>query len=128
MFVLSLPTWIQVSKDKRFYLNLNQYRNTHFRTLDKAKKLFHKQVEPQIALLPFLGRVKLVFTLYPPFNHNYDTSNVCSIAEKFFNDALVAEKKLADDRFDIVIESTYRYGNVDKSNPRVEVAIETLGE
>ena len=121
--VVSVPISVQVSKKKRFYLNLNQYRNAHFRTLDKAKKVFLEEVSPIVEPLPFFEQIALTFTLYPGKGIIPDTSNVCCIVEKFFNDALVDLGKIQDDNHKIVLGSQYLFGEKDITNPRVEVKI-----
>jgi len=126
--ILSLPLHVPISKKKRFYLNLNNYRNAHFRVLSLAKHRFHDAVKAQILTLPKLGRVHLTYTLYPPTAQRRDTGNVCSIVDKFFSDSLVTLGRLNDDNSTIVLKIEHCYGMVDKSNPRVEVAIETVGE
>jgi hypothetical protein len=123
MYVISVPISVPVSKKKRFYLNLNQYRNAHHFTLSKAKTNYHDIVEPLLKHLPIFDRVRLVYTLYTGTEQLCDTSNICSIVDKFFSDVLVACEKIVDDNRKIVISAEYRWGNVDKHNPRVEVTI-----
>ena len=127
MFILKLPLFVQIGKKQRFYLNLNQYRNAHFFTLNKAKILFADQVREQIESLPELGCVGITYTLFPGSNRDMDISNVCSIVDKFLCDALVDEKKLIDDSLNIVRGVQYLYGQADKGNGRVEAAINMVG-
>lgn len=120
---VSVPISVQVSKARKFSLNLNQYRNAHFRTLDKAKKVFAQQVSPIIQPLPKFDQIALTFTLFPGKGVIPDTSNVCCIVEKFFNDALVEQGKIEDDNYKYVLGSQYLFGEKDIDNPRVEVKI-----
>lgn len=53
-----------------------------------------------------------------------DVSNVCSVVDKFFCDALVEEGRIPDDNYDHIPEIKYIFGEVDKTNPRVDVEIE----
>lgn len=57
-----------------------------------------------------------------------DTSNICCIVEKFFCDALVQEGKLADDNYLYVKQSTYLFGEIDKTNPRCDIVIRNTHE
>jgi hypothetical protein len=123
MHIISLPISVPVTKKKRFYLNLNQYRNAHHFTLSRAKINFHEIVAPLLKDLPRFKTVDLVFTLFPGSEQLVDTSNVCSIVDKFFSDVLVSCKKIEDDNRKIVLSATYRYGEVDRTNPRCEVTI-----
>ena len=114
------------TKTKDFILNLNVYRNTHYQTLNKVKINYKEAVKPQIAKLPKYGKIALVFTLYPKTRLLTDISNVCSIHDKFFCDALVEFGKIEDDNYKFVPEITYRIGHVDKENPRVEIEIKEI--
>lgn len=116
-----LPWYITLSLKTIFYINLNNYRNAHYQTLSKAKKLFGEEVFQQIFTLPKMKKVKLVYTIFP--QRKCDISNVCSIADKFFCDELVKNKKLVDDDFKHVVEVVYKFGEADKENPRIEVEI-----
>jgi hypothetical protein len=123
MYVISVPISVPVSKKKKFYLNLNQYRNAHHFTLSKAKTNYHAIVAPTLKHLPKFGCINLVYTLYTGTEQLCDTSNICSIVDKFFSDVLVTEEKIVDDNRKIVLSAHYRWGGVDKHNPRVEVTI-----
>lgn len=127
MFIVSVPISVPVSKKKRFYLNLNQYRNAHHHTLARAKVNFHDIVAPLVGHLPRFKTVDLVYTLFTGTEQLCDTSNICSIVDKFFSDVLVSCKKIEDDNRKIVLSVRFCWGGVDKFDPRVEVSI-TPGE
>ena len=40
-----IPISVQQTKKKRFSLNLNQYRNAHFRTLSTVKKRYKESLD-----------------------------------------------------------------------------------
>lgn len=111
---------------KGFSLNLNQYRNAHFYKLNNAKIEYKAFMRSQIELLPELPAIRLTYVVYPKTNREFDISNVCSIVDKFFSDALVELGKLPDDNFKFISEVVYKFGEKDKDNPRVEIIIETL--
>jgi hypothetical protein len=127
MWTISLPLRIRVTKKKEryFQLNLNQYRNTNPFTLDKAKKQFDELVQPLIRAqkIPSLLRCALEYTLYPGTRQLCDVNNVCSIVDKFFSDSLVAASVIPDDNYNFIADSRFKFGHVDKENPRVEVVI-----
>lgn len=77
----------------------------------------------QILQLPVYEKIGLMFTLYPGTRMLTDVANVCSVHEKFFADALVEFGKLPDDNYQYLPETGYRFGAVDKENPRVEISI-----
>lgn len=129
MYIVSVPYWVMLGKKKPkpFYLNLNTYRNAHFQTLNKAKEAFHDICKDRLANLPVLLQVALTYTLYTKTNQLCDTANICCIVDKFFCDSLVEYGKIPDDNYQIVKGVDFRFGGVDKSNPRVEVSIEPVG-
>lgn len=124
MHVVHLPLAVPVTKGgKLFWINLNQYRNTHYQTLNTAKVEFKKLIEDQIKALPRFDKIAITFTFHPGKGIIPDTANVCCIAEKFFCDALVEMKKLEDDNRRFVLGTQYLPGDQDVHNPRVEARI-----
>lgn len=123
--VINLPLKVQITKKKirYFRINLNEYRNTHFQSLNKAKEVFLEVVRPQVEKLPLLGKIAITFTLFPGSKIECDTSNICSIADKFFCDALVECGKIEDDNYKFILGVQYLFGEIDKANPRVEARI-----
>ena len=122
--IIILPIAVPVTKKgKLWYLNLNQYRNTHYQTLNKAKREFKDQIAEQVLKLPFFEQVAITFTFYPGKGIIPDTSNVCCVADKFFCDALVELSKLKDDNRKFVLGTQYLPGEKDIHNPRVEAKI-----
>ena len=122
--LITLPLAVPVTKGGRLWqLNLNQYRNTHYQTLNKAKSAFKEAIEDQLKALPFLERIAITYTLFPKNAQLCDTSNVCAIQDKFFCDALKECKRIADDNYKIVLGTQYLFGAIDRQNPRVEARI-----
>ena len=119
---IDLPIGIKIGR-KNFALNLNFYRNAHYQTLNKMKIEFSKVIEPELMKLPSFKSIDLIYTLYPKTKRLCDVSNVCSIVDKFFCDALVNIGKLPDDNYQYIKNIKYTFGNVDKDNPRVTVNI-----
>lgn len=113
-------------KHRHFSLNLNQYRNENFHILNKAKVNFKEHMKSQIIMLPKLNQIELTYVLYPPTKALLDVSNICTIVDKFFCDALVEFGILPDDNFKHVPAINYRFGTIDKENPRIEIKIRDL--
>ena len=122
-FTIASPLRVRVSKDKMFALNLNVYRNAHFHVLNKAKEEYKNALEAQINALPEFITAKIHYTVYPKDKRKFDISNVVSIHQKFFEDALVELGKLIDDSFTFISESSQSFGEISKDNPRVEITI-----
>ena len=128
MYVVKLPLYVDLpkkkSKDDRFQLNLNVYRNAHFYKLNQAKELYEDLVKEAIKHLPEMSKINLTYVLFLGSNRSADVSNICSIVDKFFCDALVQAKKIVDDNYKIISGVSYQFGDIDKHNPRVEVYIQ----
>ena len=122
--IYSSPLSIPISKNKRFILNLNNYRNLHYRVLNKAKILYKECVEDQIlANKETYSKVLIIYTVYQPTNRKFDIGNIISIHQKYFEDALVELGRLPDDRFNFIPMCVYCYGGVDTTNPRVDIEV-----
>lgn len=126
MHTVCLPLHVDLPTKKkrdRFLLNLNAYRNTHYFRLNKAKELYEELVNKIIADLPSMLKIELTFRLFMGSARSADLSNICSIVDKFFCDALVNSGKIPDDNYDVISSVNYQFGGIDKNNPRVEVSI-----
>lgn len=115
--VIELPTYIILPRkrkeDRVYQLNLNVYRNTHYQTLNKAKKIFSQQVKPLIQdIEPITGLISMTYTITSKNNRRFDISNILCVIEKFFCDLLVDEGIIKDDSFKNLTEVNYRFGGV----------------
>lgn len=119
---IDLPITVGIGR-KNYALNLNIYRNTHYQTLNRMKVEFGSLVKDQISSLPQYKSIDLTYTLYPKTKRLCDIANICCIVDKFFCDVLVNNQKISDDNYQIVKQVHYKFGEVDKENPRVTVSI-----
>tara|TARA_R110000803_G_scaffold63771_1_gene124485 strand:+ start:252 stop:641 length:390 start_codon:yes stop_codon:yes gene_type:complete len=119
-----LPLEVYYSKKKKFILNLNNYRNAHYRILSSAKRIYTDDLVPRLKVFTsFSEPVSLEYTYYARSNRRLDISNPCSIIDKFTCDALVKAEIIEDDSFKQVVEVVYKFGGVEKDNPRCELVI-----
>lgn len=128
-YSLDLPIRVNIGgprKDRWYAINLNNYRNAHHHSNNKAKIKFKEVIQHYVDKLPLLGKVVLDYWLYMPSQRDSDTNNVCTIVDKFFLDALVESGKLVDDNHRIVVGSGFYFGGYDKANPRVTVYIKEV--
>ncbi len=116
------PLRLPVGK-KGFSLNLNVYRNAHFRTLSKAKKVYAELLAEQIKKSVPMAKVHIHYTLFMATKRRVDIANVTSVTAKFFCDALVEYGLLKDDDYHHVVSSSESFGGIDKQNPRVEIRV-----
>lgn len=126
MYKVESPLSINVTKTKKFSLNLNAYRNAHHFTLNKAKVEYKQAIKSQIETLPVFKRISIDYIFYPSTKRHYDVSNVCSIVDKFFCDALVELGHLEDDSYEYLQTVSYSFGSIDKERPRVEIVIKEI--
>lgn len=118
------PLWVKVSAKKKFILNMNQYRNAHYRVSNKAKIEYKEFIKQQVLKRKKkFGKMCIIYTVYQPTRRRFDIGNVCSIHQKFFEDALVELGRLDDDRYNYIPMCVFCFGGIDPSNPRVDIEI-----
>ena len=84
---------------KRYILNLNNYRNWYFRTSNNIKIAYKKFIREQLVKIAYqFNKAKVSYTVYRDSNRRFDLGNVCSIHEKFFEDAAVEYGVFPDDK------------------------------
>lgn len=132
---IDLPLWVELPRKhgpgKRFTLNLNGFRNTHYHTLNKAKEMYVDCVRDAIPIdgseFPVGPPYRCTYTVYPRDNRKFDLGNVCSILQKFAEDALIKLRVVPDDNYKVFPVIVYQFGEVDKQRPRCELKIEGMG-
>lgn len=126
MYRFSSPLQIFVGK-RKFILNLNNYRNTHYRVLNNAKVTYKMLMKKQIEKLPRLQPpIQITYTVFKGDKRNCDIGNICSVHQKFFEDALVELGKLPDDNHNMIKRSIFEWGGIDKLSPGVMIMIEEV--
>jgi len=123
IYLLKIPIKTPGTKRKPHPLNLNFYRNAHYRTLHKMKVDYEILTQNQVARLPPLQRISLHYVLFPGSFQKVDISNVLSIVDKFFTDVLVHQGIIPDDSYDHVIQVSYSFGSITKGDPHVMVMV-----
>ena len=104
-------------------INLNNYRNWSYIVSNQVKKAYCQAVEPLIGGLIFKPRLALFFTYYKGSCRTSDRSNVLTMQEKFFLDALVEHGCIEDDNDNFIKCTKFDGDEIDRKNPRVEVVI-----
>lgn len=122
------PLKVLASKVKYFILNLNQYRNTHYRVLNNCKINYKEAMRKQITASPKFKKVVCLYKVYAATKRSFDLGNVCSVHEKFFEDAFVELGKLEDDNIEFIPLVIYMGCGIDKENPRVEIEVLELNK
>ena len=125
---IDLPLEVYYTKNKKFILNLNNYRNAHYRILSNAKKIYADNLVNRISYPKYEEPVVLTYTYYAKSKRRLDVSNPCSIIDKFTCDALVKAGVLEDDSSKQIKKVIYKYGGIDKENPRCELVIKKIDQ
>ena len=124
---LSLPLSIAIGKTKKrkFILNLNQFRNLHYRSLNNAKQNYSDLVGGLLAnersRIPYDTKVMAIYIYYAPTKRLVDVANPCSVIDKFTCDGIVKRGILADDNITHLREVRYVWGGVNRDNPRCDL-------
>lgn len=114
----------KTKKNKVFLLWMNRLRNAHFQESNKVKQYIQEIIKKQIHWEKF-EKIKPYYKLYIK-NKLTDWWNVIAIMEKFLLDALVENKVIKNDTYDIVVWHWWADYYLDKENPRCEVIIDNI--
>ena len=110
---------------KKYYLNLNNYRNWHYQVNNNLKKRFAEDLIDQLYRKKLKTPIVIKFYLYKGSRIRTDRSNILSIIDKYFCDALTHYKCIPDDNDDYIDHTEYYTDGIDKDNPRCEILIKT---
>lgn len=125
---LQIPIYFSKKKNKpvNFILNLNNFRNSHYRILNDAKVKYKEIITPQLKDVKKMLYVAMVYTIHKGDKRKFDIGNISCIHQKFLEDAMVENDKLFDDNCRLIPLVIEKYGDVDTDNPRVDVDIYNL--
>jgi hypothetical protein len=130
--MIELPLFVMIPRktkeDKKFVMNINSYRNTHHIVLNDAKKQMAEYVISVLRDLEwrFKPPLRFTYTVFPGNGRKFDLANVLSVVQKFTDDALITAGLITDDNYKVVRSTNYRFGGIDKVNPRAELMIEEM--
>lgn len=129
MIKITSPLYLQLSKGakgKKYYLNLNNYRNWHYIVSNNLKKAYKELMKSELGDLDITGRIQIKFLLIRGDSRKVDRANVLSVHEKFFCDALVELGCIEDDNDKFIVRTIYESGEIDRGNGRVEIFISSV--
>ena len=128
--IISVPLFVilprKTKADKKYMLNLNNYRNWHYIVSNIIKQKFCEGLESSLKGLKFDKKLDITYILYKGSKRKIDRANVLCVIEKFFCDALTHYDCIADDNDEYLSATHYYGGGTDKENPRVDVIIEEI--
>lgn len=130
VIILKSPLAIRVNGKRQFILNLNNYRNAYFRTLNSAKVNYKAYMQEQILseIYKPLEKIAIQYKVFKGDRRRFDVGNVTSIHQKFFEDAIVELGKLPDDRHENLPLTFDSFGGISQADPHVEITIYDLTE
>lgn len=126
--IIDSPLSVKINSKRDFILNLNNYRNAYFRTLNSSKVNYKKVMEPVILdqIPTQLERIAIQYKVYKGDRRRFDIGNIASVHQKYFEDAMVELGRLPDDRHENIPIVFYSFGGVSDARPRVEITIYDL--
>lgn len=122
-YTVTSPIKVKVSANKSFSLNLNQYRNAHYFTLNTAKTNYASLLVPVLKQIPKLEAVSLCYSLYLKGKRRLDINNILTVVDKFFADCLVEAGVLDDDDYSRLDHTIFRFGGFTDKESHVIIEI-----
>ena len=122
-FMVDSPVRVlmNIKKNKFFELNINAYRNLHWSQLNKSKIIYKDIMIPTLmksdSHLERFDQIEIIYQLIACNNRKFDSMNIISIVDKYFQDVLVSAGIIKDDNWKIVKEITILPVIVDKDLP-----------
>ena len=123
VYTVESPIRVKVSANKHFSLNLNQYRNAHYFTLNTAKVNYGNIMAPLLKDIPHLGKVTITYSLYLKGKKRRDVNNILTVVDKFLADCLVNAGILNDDDYSHLDYSVFRFGGFTDKESHVIIEI-----
>lgn len=128
--LITSPLFIDVErktmKAKRYYLNMNTYRNLHYRVNNKLKKMYLEQVRDQLEGVKIQTPCDIIYRVIKPSKRRLDKMNVVSVTSKYLLDAITELGCWEDDNDDYIKRETILPTEYDSGNGRVEIIINTI--
>jgi hypothetical protein len=102
---------------------MNELRNSHYHMQNNIKSWFTDYfmgIFLKEKPVPIVGPYEVAY-VYHYKNSASDLGNVCSLADKYFCDAIQLAGVVVDDNVDYCKQITFLVGTKDVENPRVEI-------
>ena len=128
-FTVQMPISVEIGvrKKKRYYINLNIYRNKVGFLMNNVKKEYHRLAEPLIPTDMKFNQIEVEYTLYLPNKLRRDISNVLSMVDKYFCDSLVSCGVIEDDNYHFLKRIEFKYGGYDpKGRGYVDILVKEV--
>lgn len=121
--MITIPVYLNLTKTKATFLSMGWLRNAHYFNQNKAKKMMHELLIPQLTNFSPVTLYYSVLYVYYYKNVVSDLPNAGALASKFFNDSLQTLNLVPNDNVKYLLAEHYVVGGQDKLNPRIEIHI-----
>lgn len=121
--MITIPVYLNLTKTKQTFVAMSWFRNAHFHSQNKAKKMMHELLIPQLTNFRPVTLYYSVLYVYYYKNVVSDLPNAGALASKFFNDSLQTLNLVPNDNVKYLLAEHYVVGGQDKLNPRIEIHI-----
>ena len=129
MIIDGLPLKLHKNKSKMQSLNFNRFIKDNFYVRKRLEKEFFKIFKNICAELDCIypePPLQLTYTVFRQDHSKVDLSNICTVADKFSQDAMVKCGLIHDDNIKYIKDVRYQDGGVDKTHPRICLKISSL--
>ena len=88
--LIESPLSVPLRRKRQFILNLNNFRNLYFRSLNQAKIIYKMIMKERLKESVWWGleRVGIIYQVHKGDKRKYDVGDLASVHQKFFEDAL----------------------------------------
>ena len=121
--MITIPVYLNLTKTKSTFLSMGWFRNSHYFNQNKAKKMMHELLIPQLTNFRPVTLYYSVLYVYYYKNVVSDLPNAGALASKFFNDSLQTLNLVPNDNVKYLLAEHYVVAGQDKTNPRIEIHI-----
>lgn len=128
-FTLPLHVMLKrkTKKDKKFSINLNEFRSAHHRIYTEAKEEYCRLMTEQLTSVdPIDCRIHCHYDYYAALDNGPDLDNFAGAAKKFFQDSMKRHEFIPDDNVHYVESGSEKYCGIDRKNPRIVVKVTIL--
>ena len=122
--VFEIDDFVMV-ENKKIMLNLNVYRNLHYRENNNAKKIFKNNLILKYPELQTIKAKKVIISyMVETFdNRKFDTMNIVSVVDKYFLDSLTDSGVIpVDDYLHVEYEKIHAIRTEGEGNKKIYIS------
>lgn len=124
--LIKIPVYI-ITGSKTNFLSMNAYRNWHYHTSNKIKKIVEEEISAQFPADIHFNNYTITY-IYNYKSKVSDLPNVCALASKYLNDAMKSANMITDDNVQYLKSETYIVGTQNKEDPHILAYISEVHE